>query len=95
MFKETTVLDSGYSKSGVYWEIHRFNLRFATVLETRVNGKATHFRKLDDCYKHLQSTGVQSFRKILADGKVAYEALMEAQDAGNTDDDNGSTDSSA
>ena len=81
MYKETTTVDSGYTQAGVHWSIERYNLRYATIFEVRVNGKATQFRKKDACYTHLQETKVQRFGR---DVKGVYTPIMEASD-GNKD----------
>lgn len=80
MEKETRTVDSGYTKSGVHWSIEQYKLRYATLFETRVNGKSTQFRSRQECYDHLATTGVQSFKKVQVEGKEAYEAIMEAND---------------
>lgn len=76
MSNETFKIDSGYSQNGVYWEVHRYNLRYANLYETRVNGKAVHHRSKDACYKHLQDTKVARFKKTPT-GKDSYHYEQE------------------
>ena len=74
MYKDYRNIDSGYAKSGVHWNIDQYKLRFAVLYRVVVNGRETQFSTLSECYDHLNSTGVQSFRKVMADGKASYAA---------------------
>ena len=76
--KNTFKLDSGYTKTGVFWEVHKYNLRFATLYEVRVNGQTRQFRKKRECYKHLSDTNVVKFREqVDNDGNRHYFPVME------------------
>ena len=79
----TVLLDSGYTKAGVRWEIHRYNLRYASVYAVRVNGQEIMTKQdgseggrpmsRSDCYEYLMDSNVQRFSKrILDDGKTRY-----------------------
>lgn len=82
---ETTLLDSGYNESGNYWEVHQYRLRYAQLYEVRVAGKATQFRKRDDCYTHLEETGVTRFRKSGPADRRVYEPYEETPNEPSSD----------
>ena len=65
LMSDTILLKSGYAKSGVYWEVHQYKLRYATLYETRVNGQAQQFRSKAECFAHLTDTGVTRFNTVM------------------------------
>ena len=81
MASNTYLIDSGYARSGVYWEVHKYKLRYAVLYETRVNGKATQFRSAKQCYNHLRDTKVTNFERAVVDGKEVYNQVMDQQEA--------------
>jgi hypothetical protein len=50
-----------------------------------VAGKATQFRKRDDCYTHLEETGVTRFRKSGPADRRVYEPYEETPNEPSSD----------
>ena len=82
-------LDSGHSESGVAWEIGRFNLRYANVYYTNVNGSLKMYDNRDKAYAYLQDSNVTSFRRVVAEGKTMYEQSQQPESSGDGDPDSG------
>ena len=87
----TVLLDSGFTKAGVRWEIRRYKLRNASIHCVRVNGQEIMTKDdgseggrpmtRKDCYEYLQDAGVQAFSKrFLDDGKEMYTPIVEREE---------------
>ena len=70
---EYRLIDEGYAKSGIFWQIKQPKLRYAKIWSVLVNGVQTDFRSRDEAYAFLEETGTTSFHKHAKQGKVEYE----------------------